>query len=710
MAARSRACQLCLWSCLVILLAALLATPGFAGGRFALVIGNGNYQSAPRLPNAANDARAMSEALERLGFSVDLGIDLERVDFSNLVSDFRAKVKGAAATDVVFFYAGHGFTLDGLNQLVPVDAPLDDKKLLPYQTLRLDEVIATIHASKSQKTIIFLDACSNNPLPKQLQDADTASGLARLQSSTVGKFIVYATQPGEVTRDGKGSNSPFTTALLKHIGEPRMEVNRFLNKVKQDVSVFTEEAQAPFVMSGLLDDFYFNLEQEPDVAEVQPSLAPPPGDVAANDEGCGPFGCEGDAPNVSGKPGSGETVIALEASEVELAAEFKGQPIEGRIVSATPDDPPTPVEDVVAAPDPPLLSGTQPLDAGGVDSPAADETQVAILESADNGQLAPSGSDPVRAIAPLDDSGPAPVSPDQSPVLRSVPDAGTVIHGRDIAPQDGGVASPPVAAEEAQPAPPLTPEPAGNNAIASQPGDGATPAPPELAPDTESPVLLPGSNLGQVIEEPDSGLPVSPPSPQPEPSKGQPALQSSAEGQVVDGSVLPDLDPATGKTGDGRFDVALLTPPGETLETAAEDHRILTRNIQTELKRVGCFGGEADGEWGEPSRQALRAYFKSKDQSTPALEPSDEVFERLKSEPLSTGCVASLAVDKPVKEPPKVIKRDPPKVIKKDPPKFIRKDPPKPIKKDPPKVVKKDPPKVVKKDPPARKQIIIIGN
>ena len=42
-----------------------------AGPRTALVIGNGNYTSAP-LRNPVNDARAISSTLEALGFQVTL--------------------------------------------------------------------------------------------------------------------------------------------------------------------------------------------------------------------------------------------------------------------------------------------------------------------------------------------------------------------------------------------------------------------------------------------------------------------------------------------------------------------------------------------------------------------------------------------------------------------------------------------------------------
>jgi hypothetical protein len=51
--------------------------------RIALVIGNGAYQASP-LRNPANDARAVTQALEKTGFTMEPGRTLSRTQGSTL--------------------------------------------------------------------------------------------------------------------------------------------------------------------------------------------------------------------------------------------------------------------------------------------------------------------------------------------------------------------------------------------------------------------------------------------------------------------------------------------------------------------------------------------------------------------------------------------------------------------------------------------------
>jgi hypothetical protein len=41
---------------------------------------------------------------------------------------------------------------------------------------------------------------------------------------------------------------------------------------------------------------------------------------------------------------------------------------------------------------------------------------------------------------------------------------------------------------------------------------------------------------------------------------------------------------------------------------AAIDPQMLARDLQTELKRLGCLSGEVDGDWGEKSKTALKSF------------------------------------------------------------------------------------------------------
>ena len=93
-----------------------------AENRVALVIGNAAYHQTPELKNPINDAADMTATLERLGFKVIKGFDLDKTAMDRAIRDFAAALTGA---DVgVLFYAGHGLQVAGTNYLVPVDAQL----------------------------------------------------------------------------------------------------------------------------------------------------------------------------------------------------------------------------------------------------------------------------------------------------------------------------------------------------------------------------------------------------------------------------------------------------------------------------------------------------------------------------------------------------------------------------------------------------------
>jgi uncharacterized caspase-like protein len=89
----------------------------FAEKRVALVIGNAAYQKAPELTNPKNDAEDMAAALKALGFTVILGLDLDKRAMDRKIIEFESALSGADAA--VFHYSGHGLQVAGVNYLVP---------------------------------------------------------------------------------------------------------------------------------------------------------------------------------------------------------------------------------------------------------------------------------------------------------------------------------------------------------------------------------------------------------------------------------------------------------------------------------------------------------------------------------------------------------------------------------------------------------------
>ena len=273
---------------LVILMAFLLTQPSSAQGfntRVALVIGNSSYVSAPALPNPANDAAAMSDSLRRLGFDVTEGTDLDTAGMVSALRSFGAKAESADVALV--FYAGHGIQVSGENYLLPIDASLQRERDLNYEGMPLNLIIS--EASLARKlAVVIVDACRDNPFTGQLR---TAMGPTR--SSAVGRGLVrvdapadtlvaFATRDGDVAEDGAGYNSPFTSALLTHMGEPGVEIGDYFRRVRDSVITSTNGRQEPYVYGSIgADRFYLNPQSAAprhDLALSQPAVRPSQGD------------------------------------------------------------------------------------------------------------------------------------------------------------------------------------------------------------------------------------------------------------------------------------------------------------------------------------------------------------------------------------------------------------------------------------------------
>ena len=114
-------------------------------------------------------------------------------------------------------------------------------------------------------SIALIDACRDNPLSRRFQrvlgpsrSAFIGRGLAAPATGAGEVLIGFATAPGEVALDGDGDNSPFTTALLKHIDAVDLDVELMLKRVRQDVYDLTKKEQEPWVNSALRREFKFN--------------------------------------------------------------------------------------------------------------------------------------------------------------------------------------------------------------------------------------------------------------------------------------------------------------------------------------------------------------------------------------------------------------------------------------------------------------------
>jgi uncharacterized caspase-like protein len=256
--------------------------------RVAFVVGNGTYKNVTPLPNPSIDAKSMAGLLRNAGFDVVEGINLTRDEMTGRLLEFGQKTQGADVA--VFFYAGHGIAVDGVNYLLPVDADIKSEMDVKLgNAINVDLTLEqTMKAAKIK--LVFLDACRDNPFAAKIRaGASTRSvsvqaGLAEM-SSGEGTLIAFATGPGQTALDGQvGTNSPFTRALMANISQPGVEIQQAMTQVRAQVNEETNKAQLPWGNTNLTGAVYLNPVAVPTAAAAVVAGNMPPSTAGAASE------------------------------------------------------------------------------------------------------------------------------------------------------------------------------------------------------------------------------------------------------------------------------------------------------------------------------------------------------------------------------------------------------------------------------------------
>ncbi len=221
--------------------------------RVALVIGNGGYHSGA-LRNPPNDARAMATKLRALGFAVTLETDLDQNAMKKAIIYFGRELDAGGVG--LFYYAGHGIQHNGRNYLVPVGAEIENQAYIDVMAVDVNLVLAGMDAAQNRLNIVVLDACRNNPFASSFRSQ--SRGLAQLNAPT-GTFIAFATGPGDVAEDGSGSNSSFTSALVRRLDSPGAKLEEVFKDVRRDVYEATGGRQTTWTNNSVMVDFYFSM-------------------------------------------------------------------------------------------------------------------------------------------------------------------------------------------------------------------------------------------------------------------------------------------------------------------------------------------------------------------------------------------------------------------------------------------------------------------
>jgi hypothetical protein len=277
---------------------ALLAPPAFAAAnqRVALVIGNAAYKVAPKLANPVLDAKAIAETFRHLGFKVVEGYDLSSQEMRSTLSEFSTALAGSDGA--VVYYAGHGVAFDSENYLLPIDIDLKTPTDLDLNAISVSQLLRQMRREE-RANVIILDACRDNPFAAELERGRNRGvvghrGLNRIEGDLArGALIAFASDPNATALDGEaGEHSPFTKALIDHLGDQGVAIDTVMQRVRSEVWQATKNQQLPWVNTSIIGEFDLNPAPDasrttvvvPDAAAAPPPApAPPPVDRQATE-------------------------------------------------------------------------------------------------------------------------------------------------------------------------------------------------------------------------------------------------------------------------------------------------------------------------------------------------------------------------------------------------------------------------------------------
>ncbi|MCK9232756.1 MAG: SUMF1/EgtB/PvdO family nonheme iron enzyme [Syntrophales bacterium] len=266
----------------LLLLSALASPAPAVEHRTALVIGNSAYRSGP-LKNPVNDAADMAAALKGVGFDVTLHRNAGHQAMEDAIREFGGKLKRNRGVGL-FYYAGHGMQIGGVNYLIPVGARVEKETDVKFQAVNADMILAEMENAENGMNIVLLDACRDNPFGRTFRSA--SRGLAIISAAPTGTFISYSTGANQLARDGKGRNSPYTKALLDNIAKPGLTISDVFMEVRK--RVLKETGQTPWELSSLVGHFYFRPGNRDYTEQVVPdshdyAMSRPPAPVPPSD-------------------------------------------------------------------------------------------------------------------------------------------------------------------------------------------------------------------------------------------------------------------------------------------------------------------------------------------------------------------------------------------------------------------------------------------
>ena len=217
--------------------------------RVALVIGNGHYPDAGEpLTQPINDARALTTALRRDGFDVDVVEDASKDDMARALGRLKSKIKKDSV--VMLFFGGYGVQVGRESYMIPVDAAIWKEADVRRDGLSIESVLEVMKERGARAKLVVVDASRRNPYERRFRAF--SHGLAPINAPDNALILTSAT-PGKVADDGKGQHSVLVSELLNNL-TAQAGAEAVFNKTRVAISRASDGEQVPSVSSSLVED------------------------------------------------------------------------------------------------------------------------------------------------------------------------------------------------------------------------------------------------------------------------------------------------------------------------------------------------------------------------------------------------------------------------------------------------------------------------
>lgn len=246
---------------LAILMLSLWAAPTLPTmkeeARVAIVIGNGTYDEHA-LKASIQNARNVREFLEKNGFYVYYGENLDKRNFIRLLRKFNKKMRPGGIG--LFYFSGHIVQTKRKNYLIPIDSGLTEEAMIPRQGIALTSIYSGMRRAYNRLNIIILDGAKEAPFGSLF----TMKKESYAPIKAVDDFATFiATHPDKVN-----ISDTFTRDFLSLADKKGLE----LQELKKGLSYLRKQHKQPrpYITVTQKRPFYFML---PDRLPTQDEIA-----------------------------------------------------------------------------------------------------------------------------------------------------------------------------------------------------------------------------------------------------------------------------------------------------------------------------------------------------------------------------------------------------------------------------------------------------